>query len=233
MRNMRGRRPRSPGDPEKGVKRRRADRKRVPTRNQAVLAPRVTALTLTVVAVAALAVAAVAVVPAPASAAPARTSPGTHAGAAVRVASRATAATSRATTGAWYGGTNPPASIPLPGPTTTAALVTAIDAVRSAEGVGPLVLPSNWASLEHVQHLAVLVDLERTARGLAPFAGMTATLDAAAQAAALAGTDPTLGAAGNWAGGTPTSLVTDFAWMYDDGPSSPNLDCPTPTSPGC
>ncbi len=233
------------------MKRRRADRGRVPTGRQAVLAPRVTALTLAVVAVATLAAAAVAAAApasasASASASPPGTSPGTHSGAAVRAttaAERVAAATSRvattaaaisrATTGAWYGGTNPPASIPLPGPTTTSALVAAIDAARSAEGVGPLVLPSNWASLDRVDHLAVLVDLERTARGLAPFAGMTATLDAAAQAAAIAGTDPTLGAAGNWAGGTPTSLVTDFAWMYDDGPSSPNLDCPTPTSPGC
>ncbi len=135
--------------------------------------------------------------------------------------------------GASYGGTNPSASIPLPSNQTTTSMVAAIDSVRAAEGVGALVLPSNWSALDGVDHLAIVLNLERTARGLAPFVGLTAALDAGAQAGATAGADPTVGAATIWAGGIASSLATDFAWMYDDGPGSFNLDCPTASSPGC
>jgi hypothetical protein len=37
----------------------------------------------------------------------------------------------------------------------------------------------------------------------------------------------------NWAGGYDTTLEADFSWMYDDGQSSPNVDCTTTNSSGC
>ena len=41
---------------------------------------------------------------------------------------------------------NPSTSTPPPDDESTAPLVAAFDQVRTAEGVGPLVLPTNWSS---------------------------------------------------------------------------------------
>ena len=47
--------------------------------------------------------------------------------------------------------------------------------------------------------------------------------------------DPFFGSSfgSNWAGGLPSVLEADFAWMYDDGPGSGNVDCRSEGSSGC
>lgn len=62
-------------------------------------------------------------------------------------------------------------------------------------------------------------------------------LNPAAELGAADGVDPTGpsgdGFASDYADGLPTALAVDFAWMYDDGPNSPNVDCTTAESQGC
>ena len=117
------------------------------------------------------------------------------------------------------------------------AAVEAIDLARASEGVGPLRLPAGYDEMNGSQQLLVLADLERTARGLPGFTGLSASLDALAGQGARADNDPA-GPAGtqwgsNWAGGEASALLADYDWMYDDGPGSPNLDCSGPSAPGC
>jgi hypothetical protein len=113
----------------------------------------------------------------------------------------------------------------------------AIDRARAAEGVGPLALPADYASLTTAQQLFVLADIERMNRGLPGLSGLSSQLDTRAQSAASTNTDP-IGPAGfswgsNWAGGESSALLADYDWMYDDGPGSPNLDCGHGSSSGC
>lgn len=97
-----------------------------------------------------------------------------------------------------------------------------LDACRAREGVGPLVLPSNWSALSDGEQLFVLADLERVNRGLAPIVGLSPALNALATAGAQNGTDPPFpnggysGGGGLWFGGGST-VAADYAWMYDDG----------------
>jgi hypothetical protein len=137
---------------------------------------------------------------------------------------------------------NPAASIPSPaaltqacyggGTTATcqAAALSAIDAARADEGVGPLNLPTNYDSLPADEQLFVVVNLERTDRGLAPFSGITPVLDGEALAGAVGHTDPTGPSSADWSStvavGEASALTTDFDWMYDDGPASVNASCP-------
>src|ERR1700733_12248334 len=87
------------------------------------------------------------------------------------------------------------------------ASLEAIDRGRTTEGLGPMVLPSDWSSLSPAEQLFVATNLERTARGLDPFSGMSSVLDSVAGTAAAEGTDaePPNGWASfwtsNWAGG--------------------------------
>jgi hypothetical protein len=95
------------------------------------------------------------------------------------------------------------------------------------------------------EQLFVIANLERTDRGVAPIAGLTTQLDSVAQTGATNGTDPTMtsstltggatvaGWGSLWAGGTSNPLGSDYYWMYDDGPNSPNGDCTTPSSSAC
>jgi len=116
-----------------------------------------------------------------------------------------------------------------------------IDAARAAEGVAPMVLPSNFDHLEPAEQLLVVVNLERTARGLAPMIGLSSTLDAVAASAVARGEDPSLpqigGWASIWAGGHASVLGTLYGWMYDDGWGGPggttNVACSGPGAPGC
>jgi hypothetical protein len=114
-----------------------------------------------------------------------------------------------------------------------------IDAARAAEGVGPMQLPGDFASLNVPQQLLIATNLERVDRGLAPIAGLAADLDSAAASAAAADEDPMLDhfhgteLASNWAGGISSTLLADFVWMYDDGPGSGNLDCQHAGDSGC
>jgi hypothetical protein len=119
------------------------------------------------------------------------------------------------------------------------ASLEAIDRGRTAEGLGPMVLPSDWSSLSPAEQLFVATNLERTARGLDPFSGMSTLLDSVAGAAAASGTDavPPGGFASfwtsNWAGGVGSALEAVYLWMYDDGFKSPNVECQPGNMTGC
>lgn len=114
-----------------------------------------------------------------------------------------------------------------------------INAAHTAEGVGPMVLPPNFASLTVPEQLFVTANLERVARGLIPAVGLAAPLNADATAAANRDADPQPtnfygdAWAANWAGGTASTLEADFYWMYDDGVGSGNIDCTTAAGSGC
>jgi hypothetical protein len=120
------------------------------------------------------------------------------------------------------------------------ASLEAIDNGRSSEGLPPMVLPSNWSQLSAAEQLFVATNLERTARGLPAFEGMSSALDAAAGSAAVANNDPTPPAGfdasywtSNWAGGVGSALETVYLWMYDDGLGSPNANCVAGNMSGC
>jgi hypothetical protein len=112
-----------------------------------------------------------------------------------------------------------------------------IDSARSGEGLGPLVLPANYSSLPATQQLFVVVNAERTSRGLPAFSGLNASLNSLATSGAQAVTDPNgppgVSWASNLAWGLATPLASDFEWMYDDGIGSNNVDCTTSDTNGC
>ena len=107
-----------------------------------------------------------------------------------------------------------------------------VDYCRAHEGVGPIVLPSNYESLTVPEQLLVAIDLERVNRGEDPVIGLSAALDTNAQQGADADTDPT-GGASIWAAGDSSALGADYWWMYDDGYGSGNESCTTPGEWGC
>jgi hypothetical protein len=84
-----------------------------------------------------------------------------------------------------------------------------------------------------------VANLERTARGLEPFAGESSALDGNALTGAEHASDPPRDPSGaNWVtftGGAGTSrpaLEQIQSYLYTDG-TAQNLDCPTPAAPGC
>lgn len=122
--------------------------------------------------------------------------------------------------------------------------VAMLNAGRHNEGLGPLVLPRNWARLTVPEQVFVLIELERTARGLQPDTGLAADWNAAAQAGAAAGHDPTSAGAGAragflsiWAGGQANPIVATLDWVYDDAlfpdGTSRTLGCTQTSSSGC
>jgi hypothetical protein len=120
------------------------------------------------------------------------------------------------------------------------ATVQAIDNARGSEGVGAIVLPSNWYSLSPEQQLFVAVNLERTARGIPALSAMATALDQSSEQAAAQGQDPSPPSGfpayhwgGNWAGGAGNPLEELYFWMYYDGPNSNNVDCQSAGQPGC
>jgi hypothetical protein len=119
------------------------------------------------------------------------------------------------------------------------AVVAAVDAARAAEGVKPMVLPTDFGQLSVPQQLLVAVNLERADRGLRPFAGLTAALDRNAQRGADVADDPPDPGGSyrvvdsEWAGGASNGLDAVYGWMYDDGPGGTNLDCPQKGGLGC
>jgi hypothetical protein len=134
------------------------------------------------------------------------------------------------------------------GPCANAAAVTAtcpaglssIDSSRAAEGVVPMSLPTNFASLTGQEQVFVLSDLERVDRGLPPIQGLSAGLDAVAQAGVAGNTDPPLPTYGtvtgsNW-GESPNLFTTYEMWMYQDGwagSATTNQACTSPAAGGC
>jgi len=120
----------------------------------------------------------------------------------------------------------------------------ALNNARAREGVGPMSLPGNWNSLSQPEQLFVVFNLERVDRGLPPYLGLNAHLDAAAQAAAAASGDPsssdgypTGGWAGVWTEGQHNAVDALYGFMYADGwggaGSTINMDCTRATAPGC
>lgn len=122
------------------------------------------------------------------------------------------------------------------------ATLSALDFARRREGLGPLYLPRNWLQLTPQEQLLVITNLERTARGEPPIAGLTAGLNDVAATGAVHQTDPTMVGAvaptvSIWAR-AEGPLASDYGWMYEDGWSgplqrTPNLACTSATAPGC
>jgi hypothetical protein len=106
---------------------------------------------------------------------------------------------------------------------------------------------SAYEKLSPDEQLFVTANLERIARGLPPAVVLTRSLDKIAQDGAKEDTDPPLnkvpttlpggghwsGLGGNWAAGWDNALGSDYAWMYDDGLGSSNIDCTKSNRAGC
>ncbi len=114
-----------------------------------------------------------------------------------------------------------------------------INYARSLEGLGPLVLPSDYASDSVPVQQLIITDEERNDRGLQEFSGLDPLLNTAAQAAAQTSTDPTppggylFHSAGSIFAQDYTPLGADYAWMYNDGYGGTNLGCTTPSDSDC
>ncbi len=114
-----------------------------------------------------------------------------------------------------------------------------LDAARVSEGDVPMMLPGDWSSLTIPQQLLVLSNLERVDRGLNPIEGLSAYQDSFAEAGAEDDGDPMENPfpgnveTSNWEGGYVSPMLSDFAWMYDDGLGSFNLDCTQGDQSGC
>jgi hypothetical protein len=125
-------------------------------------------------------------------------------------------------------------------PACTRSLLAEINYGLSSEGLGPIALPSNWASDTVAEQIFVIVDLERVARGLQPFSGLSFIWNVDAEIGAFAPGDPPISGdnswiAAEWAGGTAdvSPLAADYAWMYDDGFPGPNIGCTSAGAVGC
>ena len=96
--------------------------------------------------------------------------------------------------------------------------------------------------MDVAHQLLTLSNLDRALYGLPAIGGVNADLDTAAQLGITAGGDPA-GAdvgtvkwtawASNWASGYPNAIFTYYAWMYDDGLGSANVECTATNSTGC
>ncbi len=123
------------------------------------------------------------------------------------------------------------------------AQIDAVDRARSAEGLGPLQIPSTVRRVTPAELLLAWTDEERISRGLPPVLGLVPALDGAAVGAARLGRDATvpftangdrvLAGGSNWATDI-APLATGYDWLYEDGPGSVNQYCPAPgPAPGC
>lgn len=128
----------------------------------------------------------------------------------------------------------------------TGAVVAALDSARGDLGLGPYVLPANFATLSGAQQILVLSNLDRIAYGLPPIVGISPTLSSADQSAMLSGVDPnptralgelaTYAWTSNWAGGWANAAYAYYEWMYDDGfggAETSNVDCASAAASGC
>jgi hypothetical protein len=169
------------------------------------------------------------------------------------VASLALAACSSSPSGSGSGLANPAQSIapspdypnscaPVGADSSTPCLrltLQAIDTARGGEGLPPMELPANFAQLSVPEQLFVALNRERVDRGLTPFSGLSAALDAVAQkGAGSAQLPPRPGheyasVDAEWIGAVDNGLDADFQWMYDDGPNSGVPDCSDTQSSGC
>jgi hypothetical protein len=136
-------------------------------------------------------------------------------------------------------------------PTCTQFILRALNGARAQESLPAIALPTNWVHLKPQEQIFVIVDLERTARGLPPYLGLNHQLHASAQSAAAHDTDPSL-AKGFAVGLDPegvrgmgstlaigyTTLEADYVWMYQDGwggdaSATPNVMCTSAGALGC
>jgi len=123
-----------------------------------------------------------------------------------------------------------------PTPACHTAALKNIDFARAVEGLRPITLPVKYWSLPLDGQLVAVTNAERSARRLRLLIEKPA-YDTLAQVGANRNSDP-IGPPGrgwgsNWAGGVADPLAADYLWMYDDGPNSPNGDCPQAGAPGC
>lgn len=115
----------------------------------------------------------------------------------------------------------------------------AIDAARAREGLGRLHLPASFPQLTVPEQVLVVLDRERVDRGLAPFTGLSAALNADAQKGAAAAELPprpsraytAVGA--EWIGAVDNGLDADYQWLYNDGPDSGVPNCSHTQPAGC
>jgi hypothetical protein len=114
-----------------------------------------------------------------------------------------------------------------------------INDARSLEGLGPMVLPSDYATDSVPVQQMIIADEERGDRGLSRFSGLDPALDTVALTGAQGNADPVppggyvdTGGGANFALDY-TPLGADFAWMYDDGYGGTNLDCTSPSGTQC
>ena len=110
-----------------------------------------------------------------------------------------------------------------------------INYARSLEGLGPMVLPSGYATDTVPVQQLIIADEERGDRGLSQFSGLDPALNTVALTGAQSNADPVPpGGYVDTGGGSnfaldDTPLGADFAWMYDDGYGGTNLDCTSPS----
>jgi hypothetical protein len=122
-----------------------------------------------------------------------------------------------------------------------AAALKDFDAVRAGEGLGPMVLPGDFDTVNVPSQLLAISTIERVDRGLVPVVGRSTTLDVLAQGGANTDNDPEFptpschcnAGGANWAAAGNSALLDDFYWMYDDGLGSFNEDCTASDMSGC
>jgi len=130
-----------------------------------------------------------------------------------------------------------------------ATVIKAIDDARKAEPLAPLPKTFSLTAFDRLnadQQIFAIADIERTARGLAPIAGLTAQLNHIALVGAAGQSDPSASLplrltggglaymyGSNFAEGTADPMGADYYWMYDDGLHSPNADCTVSNQSGC
>jgi len=131
-------------------------------------------------------------------------------------------------------------------PACIAGVVAALDRARAQLGLGPYLLPADFAALSGARQLLILCNLDRVVYGLPPIEGLSPALNTVAAAGVSQDADPdprallssfsTFGWASNWAGAYPNAPEAYYAWMYYDGwggKQTSNLDCTSPTASGC
>ena len=114
-----------------------------------------------------------------------------------------------------------------------------INDARSLEGLGPMVLPTDYATDPVPVQQLVIADEERGDRGLSQFSGLDPALNTVALTGAVGNADPVPpGTYHDNAWGSNfaldyTPLGADFAWMYDDGYGGTNAECTAPSDANC
>ncbi|MGD0387187.1 MAG: hypothetical protein ABSB73_13775, partial [Solirubrobacteraceae bacterium] len=148
---------------------------------------------------------------------------------------------------------NPAANMPLATPHSCSAptsascenaVVAGLDSAHAALGLAPYTLPADFDTLPPPEQLFILSNVDRIAYGLPAISGLSPTLNSAAQLGVADDADPDPGPDlpaslnwsswdSNWAEGFANAPLAYYAWMYDDGAGSPNLDCQSAGDPGC